>query len=120
MGEYPLGEVRVQTDALPLALRERSRLLPYPVGNPGPAEVVQEAGAPHRSYVGIGQPTPGSGRGGQLGHPARMARGVGIQVYEIRNGAQGGLESCLREEWSGAGLRLEPGFPNRSRLQPLQ
>ena len=76
--------------------RTRKGLLPYPVRNPGSAEVVQEAGAPHRGYVRIGQPAPRSGRGGHLGYPARMAHGVWrFQVYEICDGAQGDLELCL-------------------------
>jgi hypothetical protein len=53
--EHPLGEVGVESDALPFPGAERPAPVPDRVRDAEPAEVVHEAGAPHRRRE-LGQP----------------------------------------------------------------
>ena len=57
LAQHPLGQVRLQPDALPLAGAQRAALVPDRVRDPKPPEVVDEPGAPQRADLRLGRPS---------------------------------------------------------------
>ena len=67
----------------------RAGLVPDGVGDPEPAEVVDEAGAAHGRHVIGGVAGHARRRGGQVGHAARVAGQVGaLHVDQVGHGLQ--------------------------------
>ena len=64
--EDPAGQVGVEPDPFPVGLGERGGLLPHRVGNPHPAEIVNQARLSHHVNLDAGEPEVGCRCCGQL------------------------------------------------------
>jgi hypothetical protein len=68
-GQHPVSQVRVQADTLKLGIGEPARLVPDRVGDPKPAEVVNETRAPDNAHVIGGQTRRARRLARQVSHP---------------------------------------------------
>src|SRR5215831_20475678 len=114
LGEHPLSVVGMQAYSLPLCLCKWSRLVPDRVGDTNTTQVVEPPCSSQGLYVGLWQPTVLCCLCRKLGHPARVADGVGgFQINEVSNRPQGPVK--VRSGKIGMRTRFssEHRFPQR-------
>ncbi len=70
--QHPLGQVRVQPDALPLRCRQRAGLVPDRVRHPEVAEARHQRGAPHGGDLVVRRAERGRRTRCQLGNRSRV------------------------------------------------
>jgi hypothetical protein len=115
--EHALGEVRVETDALPLAGAERSLLVPDRIRDAQPAEIVEIAGAPHGRRE-LGQPVLHRPARGELGDRLRVAEQVRrLQVDEVRDGEQRSVQPVAVQREGESRLGLDDRVPGDDRVE---
>ncbi len=112
MVQHSLGQVGVDAYAFPLAGAKRAGLVPDRVGDPEPAEVVDERRAPQRPQVCFGQAETCAGRRDEVGDRSCVAEGVWrLQVDEIRDREQRVIELLAREDERQPGLGVDHRGP---------
>ena len=111
-GEDPLGVVGVEPHPLPLRGRERTRLVPDPVLDGDPAEVVNEPRPPQVVARRVVEPGEAAGLLGERGDPAGMAADPGrLEVGEVGEGGEDRIEPVRPDGGHGLRLARQRGLP---------
>ena len=118
LAQHAIGQIGLKADALPLACAERSGLVQDGVRDPEPPEAMHETGAAQESHVGARPVRPSCPPLRRARTPPARAQEVRrLQVDEVGDRQERGVEALARQHDGERRLGVDDGIPHSRRCR---